>query len=253
MAVRLSKEPATPAAVTAVQGRVSSLEPGVSSEPVSERSPGTSQRRRFGRVALTIAFLAGALIAGLVGAAVASDRSNSAEAARAELARTRAELAQTRGELATAQQEGTSTQLELDSANDQLAQLQAKADDVTDRAATLYTQETEARRRTAELDKREQQVATREATVATREAALKSYDVGHPLLESIMDDGTWVVGRDIKPGTWRAFADDTGCTWKTSDGRSGQGDGTYRDMNVPLSVGQTFTVHGCMSWDNYGW
>ena len=272
MAVRLDKEPVTPGAVRAGQDPVSLVKQDVTSGPISgppplptpsddgqpapshsgrrgragHQSPGTAPRHQFGRVALIAGFLAGALVAGMIGGAVANDRGNSAQAARAELAKAR-------GELATAQQEEVSTQAELDSANGQLAELQARADDVADREGALDTQEEEARRRAAELDSREQQVAARETTVAKREAALKSYDVGHPLLDSIMDDGTWVVGRDIKPGTWRAFADDTGCTWSTSDGRSGQGDGTFHEMKVPLAVGQTFTVHGCTMWDTYVW
>ena len=268
MAVRLDKEPVTPSAVKAGHGPVNLAKQDVTSGPFAgapprptpsgggppalshsgrrgragHHSPGAKPRHQFGRVALIAGFLAGALAAGLVGGAVANHRGNSAQTARAELAKARADLGEAGGELATARQEEVSTQAELDSANDQLAELQARADDVADREDALDTQEGEARRRAAELDTREQQLAARETTVAKREAALKS-----------VDDGTWVVGRDIKPGTWRAFADDTGCTWSTSDGRSGQGDGTFHDMKVPLAVGQTFTVHGCTMWDVYGW
>lgn len=72
--------------------------------------------------------------------------------------------------------------------------------------------------------------------------------VDHPLATSIEQDGTWLAGRDIKAGTWSIYADDTGCTWRTSTGDSGRGDGSYEAMEVAIETGESLTVLGCGTW-----
>jgi hypothetical protein len=216
----------------------------------STREP-TSAGRRFGRVALAAAFVFGVVLAGGIGAAGVERRTAELGRARSELASTHQHVATLHARLRQTTGRLDSTTSQLESTRNDLTRAESEAESVAERAQELSAQEKQLAHRSAGLDKREKVLAARESAVEAREAALVSPDVGHPLLDSISDDGTWVVGRDIKPGTWTSDAYDTGCTWSTSDGRRGSGDGSYNEMNVHLMSGQSFTVHGCTMWSNF--
>ena len=70
--------------------------------------------------------------------------------------------------------------------------------------------------RTAALDKREAAVAAREKTVGGAEATARS--------NTIPGDGSFLVGKDIKPGTYRTTGPKSGdsCYWQRSGDPSGQ-------------------------------
>ena len=218
----------------------------------SETAEPVLPRRRTSRLALTAAFILGAMVAGAIGDAVISSRSSDLAQTRNQLTDAHASVTRLRGQLNQANSQLASTNSQLASTNSLLTTAKSQAAEVAARASNLTAQQAQLQQRSAALDKREKAVAARETAVRAREAALANPNPGHPLLDSITGDGTWVVGRDIKPGTWTADASDTGCTWRTSDGRSGAGDGSYNQMSVNLQTGQSFTVHGCSLWGNYG-
>lgn len=207
--------------------------------------------RGQGRVALASMFLLGSALAGGVGYAAAAGSDAKAQAAQHKLAASRTAVRDLRSQLNQSRAALSATSDRLVSTNSALTKAQAGASDLAARAASVKVEENQVAQRSAEVAKRERATAAREASVQVREAALASPEVGHPLPTTVSDDGTWTVGRDIKPGTWSALADDTGCSWRTSDGRKGSGDGGYDMMEVVLSSGQKFTVHGCTLWSTY--
>ncbi|MBO1268698.1 hypothetical protein [Arthrobacter cavernae] len=115
---------------------------------------------------------------------------------------------------------------------------------------------------------RESKVAAKEAEVAKADAAVQAADAAVKKREeavtgaektkaaNTVGDGTWTVGTDITPGTYRAAADvGSGCYWGIY--ASGSNGSNIIDNDLPgggrptvaLSVGQDFKSSRCGKWE----
>jgi hypothetical protein len=94
-----------------------------------------------------------------------------------------------------------------------------------DEQAALDAKNTQADQRSTALDQRESAVAAREKAVGTQEATVAA--------NTIPGNGTFLVGKDVKPGTYRTTGPKTGgsCYWQ----RSGDASGTNIIANDNLS------------------
>lgn len=115
---------------------------------------------------------------------------------------------------------------------------------------------------------RESKVAAREAEVGKADAAVKSAEAAVKAREeavtgaektkaaNTIGDGTWTVGTDIEPGTYRASADvGSSCYWGIY--ASGSNGSNIIDNDLPgggrpsvaLSAGQDFKSSRCGKWE----
>ena len=92
-----------------------------------------------------------------------------------------------------------------------------------------------------------------EAAVKKREDAVSGAE--QQKAASLIREGTWTVGVDIEPGTYRTSADVTsGCYWAIYRTGSNGSDIIENDIvtggrpTVTLSVGQDFKTSRCGSW-----
>ena len=114
--------------------------------------------------------------------------------------------------------------------------------------------------RESALEEREGAVSEKETAVAEAEAAVKSRETAVGTAEkeaaaNTISDGTWTVGEDLKPGTYRA-TESVGarCYWGIY--RSGSNGGDIIDNDIPgggkptvtLSKGQDFKSSNCGNW-----
>jgi len=106
---------------------------------------------------------------------------------------------------------------------------------------------------TAELDARAAEIATMEQAVAAREAAVSTAE--QRVKATTITTGTWVVGRDVEPGTYTtAGVASSDCYWGIY--RSGTNGDDIIDNDLPgggyptvtLSVGQDFKTARCGDW-----
>jgi len=100
-----------------------------------------------------------------------------------------------------------------------------------------------AAQRRAELDQREAAVVARERAVTATEQQVAANSI---------EEGSWTVGRDIAPGTYRASQSvGSGCYWKITRSGTNGDDILQNDIpgggipTVTLREGQDFTNHGC--------
>lgn len=145
-----------------------------------------------------------------------------------------------------------------------------------DQLRTDYAAEQE--KYTAERDKylvlengisgRETDVAARETAVAKAEGAVKDAEAAVKKREAAVtkteqtkaantvSDGTWTVGTDLAPGTYRTTAAvDSTCYWGIYASGSNGGDIIENDLPgggrpvVTLAAGQDFSTQRCGSWE----
>jgi hypothetical protein len=97
--------------------------------------------------------------------------------------------------------------------------------------------------RSAALDQREAAVAARESAVAATEQQIAATSIG---------EGTYTVGRDVEPGTYRAKeAVSSDCYWEITKSGTNGSDIVENDIpgggfpTVTLKAGEDFTNHGC--------
>jgi hypothetical protein len=147
----------------------------------------------------------------------------------------------------TQSEEYGALQDELDAAEKQVSTSEREAQDAADSARQM---EDEVARRDAELDKREQDLTTQAAAVTAREKAVTAVET--EIEANSIGQGTWTVGRDIAPGTYRTKEALTGeCYWGIY--RSGSNGSDIVDNDIPsggfptvqLSEGQDFENNGC--------
>jgi hypothetical protein len=109
----------------------------------------------------------------------------------------------------------------------------------------------------ASLVSANQDLAQREAAVATSEAAVASSAAAMSQAQAAINantitEGTWTVGTDVQPGTYRTTAAVVGdCYWEIDNAGGGivKNDvvtGGY--PTVTLSAGQTFVTERCGDW-----
>lgn len=152
----------------------------------------------------------------------------------------------------------------LHAANDALGEQVDAATARHDEAATRVTEledevDTWAARE-QELQDREDAVADDEAAVAEQKAAVAEREKAVTAVEKKIEatqttDGTWSVGTDIQPGSYRTtepVAAD--CYWKITAGGSNGSDIVENDFPgggypvVTLQDGQVFTSARCGTW-----
>jgi hypothetical protein len=142
------------------------------------------------------------------------------------------EYAAARSDLTAARQELTALAAERDHAVHDVKVL-------TDRAAAVQEQ-------AAEVAERETAVAAREAAITTTEQAVAA---------STIKQGTWTVGVDIEPGTYRTTAPVAGeCYWAIYTSGTNKDDIIQNDIvkggqpTVTLAAGQDFETNRCGDW-----
>lgn len=138
---------------------------------------------------------------------------------------------------------------ERDELRGTVAAAEERADDAeteaAEQVAALDEREQELNDRGAELERRESDVAAREAAVTATEDAIAA---------SQIQIGTWTVGVDIQPGTYRMAEPVTSaCYWGIYRSGTNKDDIIENDIvqggypTVTLSVGQDFE-NGCGVW-----
>jgi hypothetical protein len=131
-------------------------------------------------------------------------------------------------------------QEELSTAQEQVSASEAEAQRAV---ADKRRVETAVAQRDSELDQRERDVAAREQAVSAVEQQIAANSIGQ---------GTWTVGRDIEPGTYRTREAVVGdCYWAILASGTNGGDIIENDLpsggfpTVTLSAGQDFENNGC--------
>lgn len=129
----------------------------------------------------------------------------------------------------------------LQSRHDSLADgIRERENDVAAREAEVATAEADNKTAAASLKKREEAVSAAEKAKAAK----------------TVKEGTWTVGTDIEPGTYRTTSEVSSgsCYWEINRTGSNGGDIIENDIvsggrpSVTLSIGQDFTTTRCGSW-----
>lgn len=118
--------------------------------------------------------------------------------------------------------------------------------DLADRESALADRESAVGEKETEVSESAAAVKTREKAVGTAEAEAAANTVS---------DGTWTVGEDIKPGTYRATSDvGSTCYWGIYKSGSNGDNIIANDIpgggrpTVKLSKGQDFNSTRCGTW-----
>lgn len=156
--------------------------------------------------------------------------------------------------LASARDDAEAQVAGLTDERDRLKSQLATTEDRATKAEEAAVQERAALdARSAELDARAAELEAAEKAVAEREVAVTKTE--ETIEASKIREGTWTVGRDIKPGTYVVESPVVGsCYWGIY--RSGtNGDEILQNdfimggrPSVTLKEGQDFTTQGCGTW-----
>ncbi len=147
--------------------------------------------------------------------------------------------------------EKSTVEIERDAALSSYASLKGKYDTLENGMAS----------RESKVAAKEAEVGTADAAVKTAEAAVKAREEAVTGAEkakaaNTIGDGTWTVGADIEPGTYRAAAAvGSTCYWGIY--RSGSNGGDIIENDIPgggrpvvtLSAGQDFNSTRCGKWE----
>ncbi|MGY3379450.1 hypothetical protein ACVWYS_001407 [Arthrobacter sp. TE12231] len=195
--------------------------------PAKEKARPGRKRRTFAAVAV-LALLAGATA---VGSTLPDPKSSDAYAALA------GEKASVESERDTAKSSYESMKSKFDTLENGMAAREAK---VASRETEVGTAEASVKTAEAEVKKREEAVTGAEKTKAA----------------NTIGDGTWTVGTDIEPGTYRAAADvGSSCYWGIYATGSNGSNIIDNDLpgggrpSVALSGGQDFKSSRCGTWE----
>jgi hypothetical protein len=147
--------------------------------------------------------------------------------------------------------EKSTVEIERDAALSSYASLKGKYDtlqgSITGRESTVSAREAEVSKADAAVKAAEAAVKKREDAITGAEKAKAANTIG---------DGTWTVGSDIEPGTYRAAAAvGSTCYWGIY--RSGSNGGDIIENDIPgggrpvvtLSPGQDFNSTRCGKWE----
>jgi hypothetical protein len=147
--------------------------------------------------------------------------------------------------------EKSTVEIERDAALSSYASLKGKYDSLENGMAS---RESKVVAREAEVGKADAAVKTAEAAVKAREEAVTGAE--KTKAANTVSDGTWTVGTDIEPGTYRAAAAvGSTCYWGIY--RSGSNGGDIIENDIPgggrpvvtLSAGQDFNSTRCGKWE----
>jgi hypothetical protein len=147
--------------------------------------------------------------------------------------------------------EKASAESERDAAKSSYESMKAKYDTlqngIADREAKVSARETEVGKADAAVKTAEAEVKKREEAVTRAEKTKAANTIG---------DGTWTVGTDIEPGTYRAAADvGSSCYWGIYATGSNGSNIIDNDLpgggrpSVALSGGQDFKSSRCGTWE----
>lgn len=148
-------------------------------------------------------------------------------------------------------------QSEKDGVSGQLSSLQGRFDNlaagIKGREAAIAAREVAVAKTTADVKAADAAVKTAEAAVKAREEAVTGAE--KTKAANTIKEGTWTVGVDIEPGTYRANADIVGsCYWGIYRTGSNGSDIVDNDNvsggrpSVTLSAGQDFKSSRCGTW-----
>lgn len=178
------------------------------------------------------AVVAAALVVAVVAGSIAVYNFTNGEAWEARALEAEDELEASEYNLGLAREELTELQGEHERLSSEVGTLRSEADAVATRAAELETLSAEIAEREAAVTATEQQIAANTIT-----------------------EGTWTVGVDIEPGTYRTTEAVLGsCYWGIYRSGTNGGDILENDIvsggfpTVTLSEGQDFTTQRCGSW-----
>ncbi|WP_338758089.1 hypothetical protein V7968_25715 [Nocardia vulneris] len=124
--------------------------------------------------------------------------------------------------------------------------------DLKSRVAVVAGRETTVGQAEAKMTSREQAADRRDADLTRRESAVVPKEIA--AAKNTFGDGTWQVGRDINPGTYRRTGSSS-CYWARLSNLSGDLDGILANDNtngpavvtiLPSDVG--FTSKRCGTW-----
>lgn len=150
----------------------------------------------------------------------------------------------------TKSDEYVALQSQKDGVSADLAKLQSRYNtlnsSISGRESTISTKESALTVRESAVKAAEDNVKKREEAVTAAEKAKAA---------NTIKEGTWTVGRDIEPGTYRTTADVAGsCYWGIYRTGSNGSDIVDNDIvtggrpSVTLSAGQDFKSSRCGSW-----
>ena len=151
---------------------------------------------------------------------------------------------------ALADEKGT-VEIERDAALSSYASVKGKYDSLQ---GGITARESKVSVRETEVGKADAAVKTAEAAVKAREVAVTGAEKAKAA--NTVSDGTWTVGSDIEPGTYRAVeAVGSTCYWGIY--RSGSNGGDIIENDIPgggrpvvtLSPGQDFNSTRCGKWE----
>jgi hypothetical protein len=142
-------------------------------------------------------------------------------------------------------------------------QMQDSLTEAEDRADTAESELDRAEQNAAEVQAsydalvaKVNDIETREADVTAREAAVTEAEAQAEA--NTVTDGVWVVGVDIKPGTYRAQGVSSDCYWSINTTGSNGGDIIDNDIpgggnpQVTVEEGQDFETSRCGDWTLVG-
>jgi hypothetical protein len=147
--------------------------------------------------------------------------------------------------------EKATVEIERDAALSSYASVKGKYDSLQ---GGISARESKVSTREAEVGKADATVKAAEAAVKAREEAVTGAE--KTKAANTIGDGTWTVGTDIEPGTYRAAAAvGSTCYWGIY--RSGSNGGDIIENDIPgggrpvvtLSAGQDFNSTRCGKWE----
>lgn len=145
----------------------------------------------------------------------------------------------------------TAVESERDTARSSYESMKSKYDELQ---KSITTREEKAQSRETAVGQTEERVKAAEAAVKQREEAVTGAE--RQKAANTVADGTWTVGSDIEPGTYRAAAAvGSTCYWGVY--RSGSNGGDIIENDIPgggrpvvtLSAGQDFNSTRCGKWE----
>ncbi|WP_157802485.1 hypothetical protein [Sediminihabitans luteus] len=136
--------------------------------------------------------------------------------------------------------------VDVERAQDATASKDQRVRELTEQVEALDADASSVEALRLELESRASELDEREKTVTTTEERIAA---------STITEGTWTVGTDIAPGTYRTTAAVGGeCYWSIERSGSNGSDIVENDIvtggfpTVVLSEGQDFTTNRCGSW-----
>jgi hypothetical protein len=142
----------------------------------------------------------------------------------------------------------------LSDTQSQLAKAQQQVGNLPQEQASLKAAQDQLDSDQAGLATAEQNVSGREKTVEKREKAVKKIE-GTIAANTIPGDGTYKVGGDMNPGTYKSI-DNEECYWQLSSDANGNDIIANNNVNgqaiISARTGEYFQSQDCSDWHKIG-